>query len=352
MRPFRTPVSHRGPRVLSLPPVSPSGYSRRYQHVCTTDFFSAMHGVGVPFGHRPRARACAEAVVSYGVPEGFSEIELDNTASYVATYDGKTLPAWSFAEAGGAGIRCGAVRGQWHLGGRDQRHPQRRVRIDYKQCASMAATCRSRATMSPSTRCVARWIFAARGRITWRRPVGVGLVSSHAIDLRGSSDGYRSANVYGNTWLGLPGRSFGYVSWYGGRSRTPGPQHQQPGAVVVLPAKELLRHLCAGGQTEQHRLRVRLGQHRADPQRRPFRHHRQPGQSAQSAQRRLAGAVRRPGATTGSTATVAWCGSGRPTLGRNEVSYLDLPGGYYPLEIAWSTATATCSTAKRGTSTT
>ena len=40
------------------------------------------------------------------------------------------------------------------------------------------------------------------------------------------------------------------------------------------------------------------------------------------------------------------------TLGRNEVSYLDLPGGYYPLEIRRSTATATCSTAKRGTSTT
>ena len=50
----------------------------------------------------------------------------------------------------------------------------------------------------------------------------VGLVSNHAIDLRGSSDGYRSANVYGNTWLGLPGRSFGYASWYGGRSRAQG----------------------------------------------------------------------------------------------------------------------------------
>ena len=29
----------------------------------------------------------------------------------------------------------------------------------------------------------------------------------------------------------------------------------------------------------------------------------------------------------------AWCGSGRPRWAATRVSYLDLPGGYYPLEV-------------------
>ena len=40
------------------------------------------------------------------------------------------------------------------------------------------------------------------------------------------------------------------------------------------------------------------------------------------------------------------------TLGRNEVSYLTCPAATTRWKSAWSTATATCSTAKRGTSTT
>ena len=36
----------------------------------------------------------AEVKISYGTPEGFSAVDMDNTASYVATYNGKTLPGF------------------------------------------------------------------------------------------------------------------------------------------------------------------------------------------------------------------------------------------------------------------
>lgn len=36
----------------------------------------------------------AEVKISYGAPEGFSTVEMDNAASHVATFHGKTLPGF------------------------------------------------------------------------------------------------------------------------------------------------------------------------------------------------------------------------------------------------------------------
>ena len=167
--------------------------------------------------------AHAQAVVSYGVPEGFSEIELDNTASYVATYEGKTLPglvnysqkraamvfdAELYAANGISVEEINAIRGVVS-------------KIDYKQCVNGCDM--QVAGHYVTVDKVRRTLDIRSVRSDYVTPsTSVGLVSNHAIDLRGSSDGYRSANVYGNTWLGLPGRSFGYASWYGGRSRAQG----------------------------------------------------------------------------------------------------------------------------------
>ncbi|MCK0224690.1 TcfC E-set like domain-containing protein, partial [Salmonella enterica] len=38
------------------------------------------------------AQVVAQTKISYGIPEGFSAIEMDNSASYVSTFNGKTLP--------------------------------------------------------------------------------------------------------------------------------------------------------------------------------------------------------------------------------------------------------------------
>ncbi|WP_414442791.1 fimbria/pilus outer membrane usher protein [Burkholderia sp. 22PA0106] len=42
-------------------------------------------------------------------------------------------------------------------------------------------------------------------------PTHLGIVNNHAVDLRAASDGYRAANINGNTWVGLPSQSFGYT---------------------------------------------------------------------------------------------------------------------------------------------
>ncbi|TDA48972.1 fimbrial protein, partial [Burkholderia pyrrocinia] len=45
----------------------------------------------------------AELKVSYGVPEGFSAAEMDDSANYVATFKGRTLPGFiGYSQADGA----------------------------------------------------------------------------------------------------------------------------------------------------------------------------------------------------------------------------------------------------------
>ncbi|WP_232452481.1 hypothetical protein [Burkholderia ubonensis] len=44
----------------------------------------------------------AELKISYGVPEGFSAAEMDDSANYVATFNGRTLPGFiGYSQADG-----------------------------------------------------------------------------------------------------------------------------------------------------------------------------------------------------------------------------------------------------------
>ena len=199
----------------------------------------------MPAFRQRRPCAHAQAVVSYGVPEGFSEIELDNTASYVATYEGKTLPglvnysqkraamvfdAELYAANGISVEEINAIRGVVS-------------KIDYKQCVNGCDM--QVAGHYVTVDKVRRTLDIRSVRSDYVTPsTSVGLVSNHAIDLRGSSDGYRSANVYGNTWLGLPGAALATRAGMAGAAARR-PQHQQPGHVVLLPAKELPAPMCA-----------------------------------------------------------------------------------------------------------
>ena len=144
-----------------------------------------------------------QAVVSYGVPEGFSEIELDNTASYVATYDGKTLPGLVNYSQKRAALGFDAELYAANGISVEEINAIRNVvsRIDYKQCVNGCDM--QVAGHYVTVDKVRRTLDIRSSRSDYLAPsTSVGLVSSHAIDLRGSSDGYRSANVYGNTgWV-------------------------------------------------------------------------------------------------------------------------------------------------------
>ena len=254
MRRSRTPVSHRGPRS---PSSRESFWVFQAISACLyDDFFSAMHGVGVPFGHRP-GRAHAQAVVT--ACRKASARSSWTTRPAVATYDGKTLPGLVNYSQKRAALGFDAELYAANGISVEEINAIRNVvsRIDYKQCVN-GCDMQVAATMSPSTG-AARWIFAARGRITWRRPRRWAGQPRHRPAAR---DGYRSANVMAIPgWVCQGAALARKLVW---RSQPhAGPQHQQPGAVVVLPAKNF-RHLCAGKQNSID-YASGLGQHRADP---------------------------------------------------------------------------------------
>ena len=307
-----------------------------------------MHGVGVPFGHRPR-RAHAQAVVSYGVPEGFSEIELDNTASYVATYDGKTLPGLVNYSQKRAALGFDAELYAANGISVEEINAIRNVvsRIDYKQCVNGCDM--QVAGHYVTVDKVRRTLDIRSSRSDYLAPsTSVGLVSSHAIDLRGSSDGYRSANVYGNTWLGLPGRSFGYASWYGGRSRTQGRSTSNQGLSSYYLQKNFSGTYVRAGK--QNSIDYASGSVSTvlTPS---FDRFVTIGSQDNLRNQRNAGSLVLYATAEGNyefyrNGRLVWK---RPaTLGRNEVSYLTCPAATTRWKSAWSTATATCSTAKRG----
>lgn len=168
-------------------------------------------------------QAFAQVKISYGIPAGFSAVEMDNSASYVSSFNGRTLPgliAYSleqnqltfdpvkYADNGVTVEEIEAIR-------------QVVSTIDYKQCVN---GCDLRVAEHYVTiDKIRRTLQIRSSRDDYLAPTTTwGLIHNQSLDLRGSSDSYRAMNASGTTWLGLPLRSFGYMSWYGSRNRMRG----------------------------------------------------------------------------------------------------------------------------------
>lgn len=161
----------------------------------------------------------AELKVSYGVPEGFSAAEMDNSASYVATFNGRTLPGFIRYSSSEALLEFDAVKYAANGISPDDVDTIRRVisQLDYKRCSK---GCDIKidgyyVTVDKMKRSIS--IRDTRDDYI-APPTSLGIVNNQSLDLRAASDGYRTINVNGNTWIGLPFQSFGYLNWYASRT--------------------------------------------------------------------------------------------------------------------------------------
>ncbi|ESS38224.1 putative exported protein [Burkholderia cenocepacia KC-01] len=163
----------------------------------------------------------AELKVSYGVPEGFSAAEMDDTANYVATFNGRTLPGFiSYSQADGALTFDASKYEENGISPEDIGTLKSVVsQLDYKRCSK---GCDLEiggyyVTVDKMKRSIS--IRDTRDDYV-APPTNLGIVNNQSLDLRAASDGYRAANVNGNTWVGLPSQSFGYVSWYANQTES------------------------------------------------------------------------------------------------------------------------------------
>ncbi|VCU67925.1 MULTISPECIES: TcfC E-set like domain-containing protein [Pseudomonas] len=185
----------------------------RRQHLVTTLLLSALF--------LKSGSSSAEVKFSYGIPEGFSEVEMDTSASYVATYNGRTLPGVMAFEPSEKTLIFDAEK--YHENGISLQDIStiRQVlsKLNYSQCKSGCdlKLMDHYITVDKIKRTVA--IRDTQEDVIVPNTAW-GLVNNQSVDLRASTEGYRAMNINGNTFLGMPGQSFGYMSWYAGRQST------------------------------------------------------------------------------------------------------------------------------------
>lgn len=163
----------------------------------------------------------------YGVPAGFSESEIDDTAKYIATIDGTTLPDFisyspqlnslSFDREK---YRQNAVSPQTIA-----KLEKILAQLDYKQCQNGCDLLLEGKHVT---------VDKARRAITLRSSesdyilpeTSFGLVHNQSLDVRASNERYHAINISGDSWLGMPRQSFAYLHWYASRTRMVGGNDQ------------------------------------------------------------------------------------------------------------------------------
>lgn len=283
----------------------------------------------------------AQVKISYGIPEGFSAVEMDNSASYVSSFNGRTLPGLIAYSLEQNRLAFDPVKYAENGITVEEIETIRQVvsAVDYKQCVN---GCDVRVAEHYVTiDKIRRTLQIRSSRDDYLSPATTwGLINNQSLDLRGSSDSYRAMNLSGTTWLGLPLRSFGYMSWYGSRNRMRGRSNGGQGISSYFLQKNFHGTYVRAGK--QNSLDYASGSVSTmlSPSFDQF--------VTIGSQNHL-----RADRDTGSLVLYSTAEGNyefyrngrlilkRPAiLGRNEISFIDLPGGYYPVEIRWWTATA------------
>ncbi|GKX61962.1 hypothetical protein SOASR032_05310 [Pragia fontium] len=162
-----------------------------------------------------QAQADDRITFVYSVPDGFSESEIDDTAKYVATIDGITLP--DFISYSPQLNKLDFDREKYRRNAVDPKIIANLQKIfdqlDYKQCLNGCdLTIEGKHVTVDKTR---RAITLRSSENDYILPeTSLGLVHNQNVDIRASSENYRAINLNSNAWLGMPWQSFGYLNWY------------------------------------------------------------------------------------------------------------------------------------------
>lgn len=280
------------------------------------------------------SQSFAEVKVSYGVPEGFSAAEMDDSANYVATFNGKTLPGFVRYSATEAALDFDAAKYAANGVSPDDVDIIRNVisKVDYKRCSKGCDievegyyVTIDKLKRSISIRDTREDYFAPQ--------TSFGLVNNQSADFRASSDGYRAANLNGATWVGLPSRSFGYVSWYANRTETRGSSYGSQGVSSYYLQKNFARTYVRAGKQNSIDYASGSVSTLLSPS---FDQFVTFGSQSNLQVDRSAGSLVLYATAEGN---YEFYRNGRlimkrpAVLGRNEISFADLPGGYYPVQV-------------------
>jgi len=272
--------------------------------------------------------------VTYGVPEGFSPAEMDDSANYVATFNGRTLPGFISYSRKDTSLQFDAAKYAANGISPDDVDTIRNVisQLDYKRCSKGCDEAIAgyyvtvdKLRRSISIRSASQDYIAPETRF--------GLVNNQALDLRAASDGYRAVNVNGNTYVGFPLQSFGYMSWYGSRTDSRNGSTSQKGLSSYYLQKNFASTYVRAGKQNNIDYAAGTVSTLLSPS---FDQFVTVGSQTNLQVASNAGSLVLYASAEGN---YEFYRNGRlilkrpAALGRNEINFADLPGGYYSVEV-------------------
>lgn len=272
--------------------------------------------------------------ISYGVPEGFSPAELDDGAHYLGTLNGVNLPDFISPAREGDRLTFDAQKyARNGVSAEDIATLQQVLdQFDYARCRQGCDVTLSGFRLALDK--VRRTLTLRDSRSDFVVPAThFGLVHNQSVDLRASSDRYRTLNLNGNAWLGLPAQSFGYLNWYGSSTVQNERHLQTRGISSWYLQKNFQAHYLRAGKQSSADFSAGAVSTLLTP---GFDRFITIGSQLHLQSEALAGSLVLFSVAEGN---YEFWRDGRmilkrhAVLGRNEISYADLPGGYYPLEI-------------------
>ncbi len=276
----------------------------------------------------------AEVKVSYGIPEGFSAAEMDDSANYVATFKGRTLPGFIRYSATAASLEFDAQKYAANGISPDEVDTIRGVvsQLDYKRCRNGCDV--EIAGYYVTIDKLRRSISIRDTREDYFVPeTAFGLVNNQSVDVRAATDSYRAFNLNGTTWVGLPSQSFGYLSWYVNHTETRGNSIGTQGVSSYYLQKNFASTYVRAGKQNSIDYASGAVSTLLSP---GFDQFVTVGSQRNLQVSRSVGSLILYATAEGN---YEFYRGGRlilkrpAALGRNEISFADLPGGYYAVEV-------------------
>lgn len=272
--------------------------------------------------------------ISYSVPEGFNAAEMDDNARYLGNFNSVTLP--DFINVSSQTGKLTFDKQKYLKNGID---PQDVVTLknlldnfDYAHCHNGCDVKQSGYIITLDK--LKRTIMIRDINRDYVVPdTHFGLVHNQSVDLRASSDSYRAMNINGNAWLGLPFQSFGYLSWYADSSQRQGEHHQVQGVSSWYMQKNFTSSYLRVGKQNSVDYSSGSVSTLLTPS---FDQFVTVGSQVHLLSNPDAGSLVLYSTAEGN---YEFYRDGRlilkrpAVLGRNEISFSDLPGGYYSVEV-------------------
>ncbi|WP_176048817.1 TcfC E-set like domain-containing protein [Burkholderia sp. BCC1644] len=259
---------------------------------------------------------------------------MDDVANYVATFNGRTLPGFLSYSQTDSVLTFDASKYEENGISKEDIAALSKVvsQLDYKRCSNGCDLEIDGYHVTVDK--LKRSISIRDAREDYIAPqTHLGIVNNQSIDLRAASEGYRAANVNGNTWVGLPSQSFGYVSWYANQTSSSGYSGGDRGVSSYYLQKNFASTYVRMGKQNSIDYSSGSVSTMLSPS---FDQFVTVGSQAHLQLDNNVGSLILYATADGN---YEFYRNGRlifkrpAVIGRNEISFADLPGGYYPLEV-------------------